>query len=119
MNNIQLKIKLVSVNTEYVGQDTKIVVSGKAKFRFYGSGQFETREISYKTYGKTALALQDAGNGSVYVVSGSVNIYKPNDTNPNYTMVLTINQACPVSFNQPEPQSVAQTNSADQEKITF
>ncbi len=34
MNNIQLKVKLVSVNTEYVGQDAKIVVAGIAKFKF-------------------------------------------------------------------------------------
>ncbi len=47
MNNIQLKVKLVSVNTEYVGQEAKITVSGQAKFQFYDKGKTQTRTIPY------------------------------------------------------------------------
>ncbi|EAZ88877.1 hypothetical protein [Crocosphaera chwakensis] len=123
MNNIQLKVKLDSLNTEYVGQEAKIVVSGKAKFQFYDKGNTQTRLIAYRSYGQTALALKEAGANSVHAVSGSLNVYPPNEQNPSHFMLLTISNALPVlvtktPVEQPQPteqlQPVAQPSSAEQ-----
>ncbi len=106
MNNIQLKVKLVSVNTEYVGQEAKITVSGQAKFQFYDKGKTQTRTIPYRSYGQSALFLQEAGANSVHVVSGSLNVYPPNDHNPNHSMLLTVNNALPVVVTKTQPQQL-------------
>ena len=114
MNNIQLKVKLVSVNTEYVGQDAKIVVSGIAKFQFYDKGNTNTRTISYRSYGQSALFLQNAGNDSVHVISGYLNVYPPNEHNSSHSMLLTINNALPVVVTKTQPQPTAQSQQLDQ-----
>ncbi|MEL4895128.1 hypothetical protein [Crocosphaera sp. Alani8] len=104
MNNIQLKVKLISVSTEYIGQEAKIVVSGQAKFQFYEKGKTQTRTIPYRSFGQSALFLQEAGANSVHVVSGSLNVYPPNEHNPSHSMLLTVNNALPVvTTAQPSP----------------
>lgn len=108
MNNIQLKVKLTSVNTEYVGQDAKICTSGHAKYQFYSNGKMNTRSMAYRTYGKSALALKEAGVNSVHVISGSLNIYPPNDQNPNHAMLLTIKQSVPVAVTKAPATSMVQ-----------
>ncbi len=118
MNNIQLKVKLVSVNTEYVGQEAKITVSGQAKFQFYDKGKTQTRTIPYRSYGQSALFLQEAGANSVHVVSGSLNVYPPNDHNPSHSMLLTVNNALPVVVTKTQPQPTAQPQQVDQPSST-
>ena len=118
MNNIQLKVKLVSVNTEYVGQEAKITVSGQAKFQFYDKGKTQTRTIPYRSYGQAALFLQEAGANSVHVVSGSLNVYPPNDHNPSHSMLLTVNNALPVVVTKTQPQPTAQSQQVDQPSPT-
>ncbi|MEM8777580.1 MAG: hypothetical protein AAGF26_01650, partial [Cyanobacteria bacterium P01_G01_bin.49] len=115
MNNIQLKIKLVSVNTDLVGENSKIVVSGTAKYQFGGNNKTNTRQLAYRAFGRSALALQEAKQNSVHIISGSLNVYPPNDQNPNHTLLLTINQSFPVSVAQPTAKTVAQTNSVEKE----
>lgn len=118
MNNIQLKVKLFSVNTEYVGQDAKIVVSGKAKFQFYDKGNTQTRFIAYRSYGQSALFLQNAGVDSVHVVSGYLNVYPPNEHNPSHSMLLTVNNALPVVVTKTQPSPTAQTQPIAQPSST-
>ncbi len=118
MNNIQLKVKLVSVNTEYVGQDAKIVVSGKAKFQFYDKGNTQTRFIAYRSYGQSALFLQNAGIDSVHVVSGYLNVYPPNEHNASHSMLLTVNNALPVVVTKTQPSPTAQPQPVDQPSPT-
>ncbi len=118
MNNIQLKVKLVSVNTEYVGQEAKITVSGQAKFQFYDKSKTQTRTIPYRSYGQSALFLQEAGANSVHVVLGSLNVYPPNDHNPSHSMLLTVNNALPVVVTKTQPQPTAQPQQVDQPSST-
>ncbi len=112
MNNIQLKVKLVAVRAEYVGKDAKIVVSGVAKFQFDDQGKMKARSIPYKAYGQTALALQNAVKDSVHAVSGQLNVFPPNDQNPNHSMLLTINKALPVVVTKApvNPQPILEHN---------
>ncbi len=110
MNTIQLKVKLVSLNTEYVGTESKIVVSGMAKYQFCEQGKMKTRSMAYRAFGPGALVLQSAGKDSVHAITGQLNVYPPNDQNPNHSMLLTISKALPVAITKTpvKPQPVAQ-----------
>lgn len=120
MNNIQLKIKLLSVNSEFIGQDAKIVVSGQAKYQFYNNGKMNTRTMAYRAFGKSALALSEAGENSVHVISGQLNIDPPNDQTPNHAMLLTISQSVQVAATQAPvpPQPVAKPQATVQPQST-
>ena len=122
MNNVQLKVKLDSVNAEYVGKEAKIVVSGVAKFQFYRNGQMNVRSVPYQAYGQTALTLQSAGENSIHVISGVLNVYPPSDKNPSHSLLLTINKTLPIGMAQApvKPQAAPQPKKVEgKEKIPF
>ena len=129
MNNIQLKVKLVSINTKFDGQSAK--VSGQAKFQYYNNGKVNTDTIGYQAFGKSALALVEAGVNSVHVVIGQLNVFPPSEQNPNHSMLLTLSQCLPVAVTkapvakpanpQPtaQPQPVEESSVDSLDKIPF
>lgn len=89
MNNTQLRVRLNSLQASHT-QDGTLNVSGECSFKYYDRSGYKVRPLRFQAYGEAAVALNHAGVGSIHVVSGRLNIFKPNDTNPNHQMLLTV-----------------------------
>ena len=119
MNNIQLKIKLKTVNVRPTSNN-QIIASGECQFMFYDQKKINVRQLVYQAYGQTALTLNSSGVDSIHVISGRINIFKPTEDNPNSKMLLTVENtlclATAKSATQPaaQPQTQAQAQPAAQ-----
>lgn len=89
MNNAQLRVRLDSLQASHT-QDGTLNVSGQCSFKYYDRSGYKVRPLRFQAYGEAAVALNNGGVGAVHVVSGRLNIFKPNDTNPNHQMLLTV-----------------------------
>ena len=111
MNNIQLKIKLNTVNVRPTSNN-QIIASGECQFMFYDQKKIRVRQLVYQAYGQTALTLNSSGVDSIHVISGRINIFKPTEDNPNSKMLLTVENtlciATAKSATQPAAQPQAQ-----------
>jgi hypothetical protein len=89
MNNIQLKIRIDAIESNYT-KDGTLVVNGTCSFKFYDNKENKVRPLAFQAYGQTAVSLNQSGVGSVQVISGRLNVYKPNQEHPNHRCLLTI-----------------------------
>ncbi|MBD3557514.1 hypothetical protein H6S82_01355 [Planktothrix sp. FACHB-1355] len=89
MNNAQLRVRIDSLQASHT-QDGTLNVSGQCSFKYYDRSGYKVRPLRFQAYGEAAVALNNGGVGAVHVVSGRLNIFKPNDTNPNHQMLLTV-----------------------------
>ncbi|WP_226592492.1 hypothetical protein [Microseira wollei] len=83
--------------------DGTLMVSGEAAFKYYDRGGFPVRPIGFQSYGEAAVALNNSGVGAIHVVSGRLNIFKPNDANPNHRMLLTVERTIVVGGQEATP----------------
>ena len=89
MNNAQLRVRINSLQTNHT-QDGTLTISGDSSFKYYDRGGFKVRSLRFQAYGEAAVTLNQGGVGAVHVLSGRLNIFKPNDTHPNHQMLLTV-----------------------------
>lgn len=89
MNNAQLRVRINSLQASHT-QDGTLNVSGECSFKYYDRSGYKVRPLRFQAYGEAAVALNNAAVGAIHVVSGRLNIFKPNDTNPNHQMLLTV-----------------------------
>ncbi|MBD2185552.1 hypothetical protein [Aerosakkonema funiforme] len=89
MNNAQLRVRIDSLQASHT-QDGTLNVSGQCSFKYYDRSGYKVRPLRFQAYGEAAVALNNGGVGAVHVVSGRLNIFKPNDNNPNHQMLLTV-----------------------------
>jgi len=76
------------------------MVTGTCSFKFYDTKEDRVRPLRFQAYGRAAIALNQSGIGSVQVISGRLNIYKPSQENPKHQMLLTIEQTTCVKQGQ-------------------
>ncbi len=103
MNNTQLKAKIQTANPNYSTQG-KLIVKGQCLFKFYDAKETHTEILNYQAYGHSAVALNEDGVGSVFVLMGRINVYPPNEDNINHLVILNVEQAICIkanSANQP------------------
>ncbi len=113
MNNIQLRVRLDSINESYT-HDGKLQISGICSFKFYDKNELKVRPLYFITYGQNAVTLNQTGVNTIHLVSGRLNIYKPSEQNPNHQPVLTIDR-CLCLENSVEPnKSPTPTNYVSQ-----
>ena len=101
MNNIQLKVLIKSINVSHVGQDSKLMVTGNCKFQHYAhssSNKRKTCSLKYKAFGYAARTLEKIKVNTTCIISGSLDIYSPNDDNPNHQAILNISTVIPVEI---------------------
>jgi hypothetical protein len=89
MNNIQLKIRIDAVEASYT-KDGSLVVNGTCSFKFYDNKENQVRPLKFQAFGQTAETVKKSEVGSVQVVSGRMNVYKPTQEYPNHRCLLTI-----------------------------
>ncbi len=92
MNNTQLKVKIQTANPNYSTQG-KLIVKGQCLFKFYDNKEIHTEILNYQAYGQAAVALNQAGVGSVFVLIGRINVYPPNEDNINHLTILNVENA--------------------------
>ncbi len=107
MNNIQLKIKLKTVNVRPTSNN-QIIASGECQFMFYDQKKINVRQLVYQAYGQTALTLNSSGVDSIHVISGRINIFKPTEDNPNSKMLLTVENTLCITTAKSATQPAAQ-----------
>ncbi|HAA29600.1 MAG TPA: hypothetical protein DCE56_20295 [Cyanobacteria bacterium UBA8553] len=106
MNNAQLRVRINSLQASHT-QDGTLNVSGECSFKYYDRSGYKVRPLRFQAYGEAAVALNNAAVGAIHVVSGRLNIFKPNDTNPNHQMLLTVERTVVVGGqSNSEPISV-------------
>ena len=101
MNNIQLKVLIKSINVSHVGQDSKLMVTGNCKFQHYAhssSNKRKTCSLKYKAFGYAARTLEKIKVNTTCIISGSLDIYSPNEDNPNHQAILNISTVIPVEI---------------------
>ena len=101
MNNIQLKVLIKSVQISHVGQDSKLMVTGNCKFQHYdhsSPNKKKTCSLKYKAFGYAARTLEKIKVNTTCIISGSLDIYSPNDDNPNHQAILNISTVLPVDI---------------------
>jgi hypothetical protein len=104
MNNAQLRVRIDSLQASHTTDGT-LMVSGEASFKYYDRGGFQVRPIPFQSYGEAAVALNNSGVGAIHVVSGRLNIFKPNDANPNHRMLLTVERTIVVGGQDASPST--------------
>lgn len=90
VNTIQLKIQIQQVSVTN-GNNDSLSASGNCMFMFRNQGQLEVRPVAFKAYGQMAQELNYAGNGSVWVITGRLNVLKVSGQK-NPQCLLTIEQ---------------------------
>ena len=101
MNTIQLKVLIKSVQISHVGQDSKLMVTGNCKFQHYdhsSPNKKKTCTLKYKAFGYAARTLEKIKVNTTCIISGSLDIYSPNDDNPNHQAILNISTVIPVEI---------------------
>ena len=101
MNNIQLKVLIKSVQISHVGQDSKLMVTGNCKFQHYdhsSPNKKKTCTLKYKAFGYAARTLEKLKVNTTCIISGSLDIYSPNEDNPNHQAILNISTVIPVEI---------------------
>ena len=101
MNNIQLKVLIKSVQISHIGQDSKLMVTGNCKFQHYdhsSPNKKKTCTLKYKAFGYAARTLEKLKVNTTCIISGSLDIYSPNDDNPNHQAILNISTVIPVEI---------------------
>ena len=101
MNNIQLKVLIKSVQISHIGQDSKLMVTGDCKFQHYdhtSSKKRKTCTLKYKAFGYSARTLEKLKVNTTCIISGSLDIYSPNEDNPNHQAILNISTVIPVEI---------------------
>ena len=101
MNNIQLKVLIKSVQISHVGQDSKLMVTGNCKFQHYdhsSPNKKKTCTLKYKAFGYAARSLEKIKVNTTCIVSGSLDIYPPNDNMVNHQAFLNISTVVPVEI---------------------
>ena len=101
MNNIQLKVLIKSVQISHIGQDSKLMVTGNCKFQHYdhsSPNKKKTCTLKYKAFGYAARTLEKIKVNTTCIISGSLDIYSPNDDNPNHQAILNISTVVPVEI---------------------
>ncbi len=101
MNTIQLKVLVKSINVSHVGQDSKLMITGECKFQHYDSTspkKKKTCTLKYKAFGYAAQTLQKIKVNTTCIISGSLDIYAPNQEIPNHQVMLNINTVIPVEI---------------------
>ncbi|MGH2416498.1 MAG: hypothetical protein ACRDEA_22950 [Microcystaceae cyanobacterium] len=89
MNNIQLKIRVESLEPSYT-MEGNLVVNGTCSFKFYDKKANQVRPLPFVAYTQSAVTLQESGLDSVQIISGRLNVHKPTDTSPNHQPLLTV-----------------------------
>ena len=101
MNNIQLKVLIKSVQISHIGQDSKLMVTGNCKFQHYdhsSPNKKKTCTLKYKAFGYAARTLEKLKVNTTCIISGSLDIYSPNEDNPNHQAILNISTVIPVEI---------------------
>lgn len=101
MNTIQLKVLIKSVQISHVGQDSKLMVTGNCKFQHYdhsSPNKKKTCTLKYKAFGYAARTLEKLKVNTTCIISGSLDIYSPNEDNPNHQAILNISTVIPVEI---------------------
>ena len=101
MNTIQLKIRVNSINVSHIGQDSRLMITGKCQFQHYDSFSPNKKKIctlKYKAFGYAAQTLQQMNANTIYIIRGSIDIYPPNEQYPNHQTILNISTAIPVNI---------------------
>ena len=101
MNTNQLKVLIKSVDISHVGQDSKLMVTGNCKFQHYdhsSPNKKKTCSLKYKAFGYAARTLEKIKVNTTCIISGSLDIYSPNDDNPNHQAILNISTVIPVEI---------------------
>ncbi len=107
MNNTQLKVKIQTANPNYSTQG-KLIVKGQCLFKFYDAKETHTEILNYQAYGQAAVALNEAGVGSVFVLIGRINVYPPNEDNLNHLTILNVeNAVCIKASTSKQPVAVS------------
>ncbi len=117
MNNIQLKIKLNTVNVRPTSNN-QIIASGECQFMFYDQKKINVRQLVYQAYGQTALTLNSSGVDSIHVISGRINIFKPTEDNPNSKMLLTVENTLCIATAKSATQPAAQPQAQPAQPVT-
>ncbi len=114
MNNTQLKVKIQTANPNYSTQG-KLIVKGQCLFKFYDNKETHTEILYYQAYGQAAVALNEAGVGSVFVLIGRINVYPPNEDNINHLTILNVeNAVCIKASTSKQPVAVSPITTAAQ-----
>lgn len=112
MNNIQLRIRIDELRSRHTTEG-KLLVEGVCSFKFYDNGETRVCPLPFTGDGQAAVAINDAGIGSLQAISGRLNIHPPSDQNPNHSPILTIqNSICIQSESLPpstQPQFIPVT----------
>ena len=101
MNTIQLKVLIKSVDISHVGQDSKLMVTGNCKFQHYDHSspkKKKTCSLKYKAFGYAARILEKIKVDTTCIVSGSLDVYPPNDNMVNHQAFLNISTVIPVEI---------------------
>ena len=107
MNNTQLKVKIQTANPNFSGQG-KLIVKGQCLFKFYDNKETHTEILNYQAYGQAAVALNEAGVGSVFVLIGRINVYPPAEDNLNHLTILNVeNAVCIKASTSKQPVAVS------------
>ena len=101
MNTIQLKVLIKSIQVSHVGQDSKLLVTGDCKFQHYDStsaNKKTTCTLKYKAFSYAARTLENIKVNTTCIISGSLDIYPPNNQSSNHQAILNITRAIPVNI---------------------
>ncbi len=101
MNTIQLKVLVKSINVSHVGQDSRLMITGVCKFQHYDATSPNKKKIctlKYKAFGYAAQTLQKIKVNTTCIISGSLDIYSPNQEIPNHQVILNMNTVIPVEI---------------------
>ena len=89
MNNVNLKVRIESINPMHL-PDGALQVTALSAFKFIDKTETKIKPLNIQAYGANALAINQAGIGSILMISGRLLIYKPTDQNPNHQMLLSV-----------------------------
>jgi hypothetical protein len=121
MNNATLKVRIESINPMHL-PDGALQITALSAFKFFNKSEAKIKPLNIQAYGATALAINQAGIGSILIVSGRLSIYKPSDQNPNHQMLLSVEKVIVIQAGM-LPQNIVQfpqiTTFPNQQMPTF
>ncbi|CCQ64881.1 hypothetical protein CWATWH0402_5969 [Crocosphaera watsonii WH 0402] len=77
------------------------MVTGNCKFQHYdhsSPNKKKTCTLKYKAFGYAARTLEKLKVNTTCIISGSLDIYSPNEDNPNHQAILNISTVIPVEI---------------------
>jgi hypothetical protein len=89
MNNATLKVRIEAINPTH-SQDGSLQVTANSMFKFFDKGEIKIRPLIIQAFGHSAVTINQAGIGSICLISGRLSIYKPTEHNPSHQMLFWV-----------------------------